>query len=172
MNYFETKFEIPVSHFKELQTRCIIHCADFSNFISNGIEYPYKLIGTRNVVKKDLSVKWLYDQCRIQPTTDCFLLIPAFTNTGIHIDSKGERNTVLTFPLFPEIKKYQGTNFYNNDLTYNETCNFKSNCPVFLNTQVLHAVETLDTDRICFQLCFKEDICELVNLYNSGKFFI
>lgn len=150
MNWFQFDFEVPDWVQEDLEDRVIRHKEDFSKHL----KFPYKLIGTRNVLEKTGGVKWLYDNVPITPVTDCILFIPENQTTGWHVDgnSESERKTVLTFPLFAN-ENYAPTFFEN------ETVEYKGK-PVFLNTQVPHCVETT-TDRFCFQLCFDRRIDEI-----------
>ncbi len=100
-------------------------------------------------------------------TLPCFPLIMLhYPNTKVlrHVDNPNKRNCVLLTPVFPTVN-YTPTWFWNpkgpfegweeEDLTPVATCEFENMNSVLLNTQLPHSLETTDSFRMNFQLCFE-----------------
>jgi hypothetical protein len=135
---------------------------DFENYTSNNrFVFPYKLIGTKNVLEKGKAIRCLYDLFETEPVTDCILYIPPLCGTDIHIDTHadGKRQTVMSLPLVPDLSKYEPTYFYENGKVV-EVCKYEGS-PVMLNTSVEHEVRPSPYHRFCFQLCFDKPINEV-----------
>ncbi len=88
---------------------------------------------------------------------NCFLVM-ILPNGGIdfHTDG-GTRNTALSYPLSDD---YAPCVFENGE---------KVDTPMFLNTQVKHAVFNNDKKRISFNISFQQDIEECVKIFEGLK---
>tara|TARA_B100000902_G_scaffold99073_1_gene101467 strand:- start:1812 stop:2279 length:468 start_codon:yes stop_codon:yes gene_type:complete len=83
----------------------------------------------------------------------CFLvMIPPNGGIYFHTDG-GTRNTALSYPLSDD---YAPCVFENGE---------KVNTPMFLNTQVKHAVFNNEKTRISFNISFQEDIEDCVKIF-------
>jgi hypothetical protein len=97
-----------------------------------------------------------------------------------HVDDPNKRNCVLSIPLYPK-ENYSPTWFWEKEgssidwkdkpLKLLATCNFANMQPAFLNTQIVHSLDTFDSYRLNFQLCFNDPFEKVVELYKQNKLF-
>ncbi len=108
------------------------------------------------------------------------LMHKPFTKVTKHIDDQNKRNCVLSIPLYPKFN-YPPTYFWKQEGSYRDwqtkplellaICNFENMMPTFLNTQIVHSLETFDSYRFNLQFCFNEPFEYVVDLYKRNLLF-
>lgn len=114
---------------------------------------------------------------------ECFPIIMLhYPNTKVirHIDNPNKRNCVLITPVFP-IEDYAPTWFWepvgafdtweDQKLSPAATCDFVDQSSVLLNTQKTHSLESKDSFRINFQLCFEDSFETVVSRIKNKTLF-
>lgn len=89
-----------------------------------------------------------------------------------HRDIPNDRDTILTIPIYPS-ENYAPTLYFRDSaqIEPEAICNHSDKMPSFMNTNEPHEVRNGDTYRLNIQLCFKQNIYEIVEIYNQGKLF-
>jgi len=116
------------------------------------------------ILNEEPEIDQLVKSCSLE----CFPLIMLhYPNTKVlrHIDNPNKRNCVLLTPVFPT-ENYTPTWFWDpvgefdtwedQILSPVATCNFEDDNSVLLNTQLPHSLESGNSFRINFQLCFED----------------
>jgi hypothetical protein len=132
-----------------------------------------------DILNKDPEVLALMERC----TLKCFPIIMLHrphTKVIRHVDNPNKRNCVLITPLFPE-ENYTSTFFWepsgpfetweDQELTPIAICDFKEKNSVLLNTLKVHSLQSEDSIRINFQLCFENDFEIVVDKIKNKSLF-
>jgi|694.fasta_scaffold59639_6 hypothetical protein len=131
------------------------------------------------LLNEDPEIVSLISSC----TLTCFPIIMLHhPNTKVlrHIDNPNKRNCVLLTPVFPTVN-YTPTWFWNpkgpfegweeEELTPAATCEFENMNSVILNTQQPHSLQTTDSFRMNFQLCFEDSFEIVVSRVQTNTLF-
>lgn len=142
-------------------------CRDGNNFYFGNM-----ITGHPEIIK-------VVNSCKLKCYPVVFLHNP---NTQVikHVDDPNKRNCVLITPLYPTEnysptwfweKKGTSVDWQKNELPLLATCDFADMMPAFLNTQMVHSLETFDSFRLNLQLCFNEPFEKVVDLYKQNILF-